>query len=251
MSKLAYQNFISKSNEEIDVNLHHIKKLKLEITDDKALNRYIIIAIFTYQLKIIDLYFQQNSMHIKIYQKKHDATLDKIRKLFTEIIRLMQDHFIMNTYPEWSQNKEYLNSLNQLTPQRMLTFISQLEHLSMMLRQEYGISSYTNVTADIYGAICRFSYNNLNIPLYLTIMKDLTHPNNLIVKNLMGFMFDMFHKGSTLYIDTFYLTSDKQMITKGLQILEVIISYYRITNNNQDLPEIIRKKQSWERQLDS
>ncbi|MGL4676785.1 MAG: hypothetical protein ACRCWI_03860 [Brevinema sp.] len=250
-NKPQYEQFVLTKAKERQEYERQISDLQSQFTQNKNINRYVCLAIITYQLKIIELYFQQQHLYESLLDTHNKSNLDRIRKIFSEIIILLKQYFTVSLSNEFSKIPEYLPELTKLTPKRIFNLLSQLEYFCDNLKTSYGYTSkYINAITELYGDICGFTLNIIDVPQYLNVIRDLRHPEYHSINELLELMVTMLEKSSTLYIDTYNISKDnKEFVRKAIQILNILITYYRITRKDALLPELERKKKSWERHL--
>ncbi|MGL5956888.1 MAG: hypothetical protein ACRC0X_09900 [Brevinema sp.] len=250
-NKLQYDQFVLTKKKEIQEYKQQISNLQSQFTQNENVNRYICLAMITYELKIIEIYFRQHNLYESLLDTYNKNNLDHIRKIFSEIIILLKQHFVVSLSHEFSKTQDYLQELDKLTPQRILNLLSQMEYLCSNLKISYGhTSKYIISITNIYGDICGFGLNIIDFPKYLNAIRDLRHPEYNSIQNLLELMVTILDRASTFYMDAYNTAGDdKELVRKAIQVLSLLETYYRITKQNSLLPELERKKQSWERGL--
>lgn len=247
--KIQYEMFVQQQHQTINQNMNYIKSLQ-DQSQDNNISPYACIAITTYYLKNIAILFDINNKYYSLHNKNNEGTLDEIRKIFNTILRNLKEVFGISITSRITNNSNTKN-LDLLTPKRLLNLITKLELYCKKLKDSYGLKSkYHNIIANIYGGICGFAINSINFKIYLSRVRDLKDPESKEIRSLLDLTYKLLEQSATLYMDTFTLTNDVSMINKGIMTLEVLEKFCRLSNITQILPELVRKKQSWERILE-
>ncbi len=253
--KLKYDQFAQTTKDSIAEYQSNISKLKTQLGGSESQNRYVCLAIATYQLRIASAYLKLNDMHISLFESSNNNVLESARKTFSEIILLLKTHFDMTLARGFAKNPEYLEELTHLTSQRKLSLLTQFEYLCSHLRDAYGSSSKFLVSlANLYGDTCGFTLNIINIPKCFKVMRDLQHPEYNTIKSLLNLIEKMFTDASQLFMDVHNMTlsesnDSKENIGKALRLLDILEAYYRLAGKQDNLSELHRKQQTWERFL--
>ncbi len=250
--RLKYKQFTQTINDNIEEYQSNISKLKSQLGINESQNRYVCLAISTYKLRIASEYLKQNDMHVSLFESSDKDALESARKSLGDIILLLRNHFDITFSRGFAKNPAYLEELDQLTPQRKLNLLTQFEYLCSQLKNAYGnTSKYLVPLANLYGDTCGFALNIIDIPKCFMIMRNLQHPEYNTVKNLLTLIETMFSNASQLFIDIHSVSDsdNKEHIGKALKLLDILETYYRLSGKKEELSELSRKKQTWERFL--
>ncbi len=196
------------------------------------------------------MYFKQNDMYVSYAGSSNKPVMDVIRKIFAEIDNLLKKYFSVVVSGEFSKERTYPKTLDKLNPNRILNLLIQLNTYINKLKEGYGITSrYTISVANIYGDICGFMLSMVDFPYYLNHVRDLKHQNYKDIKQTLELVAKMLDSSSGLYIDAYHISEDKEQARRAIQMLKTLETFYRLTNQSDKLPELDRKKHSWERFL--
>ncbi len=248
--KLKYNQFVLDTKKHIQEYETQINSLKKRFSDNEITNQYVALSLITYHIKIINMYFKQNDMYMSYAGSSNKPIMDVVRKVFAEIDNLLKKYFSVIVSGEFSKERTYPKTLDKLNPTRILSLLTQLNISINKLIEGYGITSrYTISVANIYGDICGFMLSMVDFPYYLNHVRDLKHQNYIEIKQTLELVAKMLESSGTMYIDAYHISEDKEQARRALLMINTLETFYRLTNQSGKLPELDRKKQSWERFL--
>lgn len=252
VKKIKYELLAQEYAKTISSKENRISDLTHKLSKKNSIeDQYIILAIVIFELQIFNLYFELNTKHNELFGKNSSPLLDKARKLFVHIMNLLDERFGTNINSSLSSNSEMLKKLKKLTPKRLFNLIHKLESACIVLKNTYGVSSkYFGNIISLYGQIAGFITNSVNFKEYLIQAQDLSNEHYIEIISLLDYSEQILEEASNLYIEGFQLTESRKMLQNGLKTLSVLEHLTRL-QKKPNLNNIIRKKQTWQRLLDT
>ena len=249
-NKMKYEIFAQQSKSELSKNKQHIVTLQSHLSNNINQNRYIYIAIVTHQIKEVDLLFKLNDHYNELLKRNNDSILEDIRKNFSTLLAELKTCFDIGVHSDFIKNEDPLVDIVVITPKRLLNLLTSMEKNCTKLRIAYGpTSKYNKTMLNIYEDVCGFTINVINLKKYLSLVRDLSNPAYSSIRNLLDFSSEILEKTVDLYMETYKVTLDEGLISRGIIILESLETVYRLSNLDEELEDTTRKKQAWERLL--
>lgn len=245
--KIKFETIKNEFNSKINILQTKIKLLSQDIKKNKTeADKYTALAIIIYHLSIIELYFEHNQAYYSFFNRNSDQILDKIRKEFSSISAITRS-FFGHGIPD--SLAKHSNSLEKMSPTRLLNLLKKMDMLYNKLAQAYGVNSrYVTTITSIYGSICEFMLHMVDFKSYIQRSKNLADPENLEIKKLLSFVTDLLLKAGNLYMQSYNLTNSKALILESIAYLNCTEKLLRMLNDPR-LEELERKKNSWKRML--
>jgi len=252
VNKVKYELLAIEYQSIIDTKEHRIKELATKLSSKNTVeDKYITIAITIFYLQSFTLYFKLNKKYNEFFNKNNFLIINKVRKNFVAIFQLLDTAFGINISTNISKNTIRLKALTKLTPKRLHNLIYKLESACLELKDTYGTTSkYSTNIITMYGNLVGFITNCIDFKTYFMATQDLRHPDNLQIKALLAYILEILEHSANFYIEGFNLKNSQKMLQEGLLILSFLENLMRLQKND-NIHNIIRKKQSWQRLLDT
>lgn len=243
--------------EDIQLELSQIKTIleQIQILETSPLSKqdiescYIAIASITQYLKLIRLYISINNKYQSVFNRNNEEYLDQMRKYFIFITQKMKASFGTQVSISLTQNTKFLQQLKKLTPTRLLHLLQQLDFSLLSVKKLYPkTSKYNVVHVNTYNDIIGFTLNASNFKEYFSIIRNLQHPQYEEIRELLNFIIKLLDKCSNMWMELYTLNHSKEAVQYGIKVLEQLENIMRLSNH-EDLSEITRKKNSWNRYL--